>query len=504
MIAPTRDHFEALKAIVGDKGLLVPAGSGAGVETDIGTGGSDLAVYESCVRYGRGQAAFVVRPASSAETSQVLAYCQAAGITLIPQSGNTGLVGASTPDPSGTQGVLSFDRLLGTVESATQGSGNIIFDEENRSVTVGAGVRLSDLNAFLAPKGYVFPIDLGADPRIGGMIATNTGGARFLRYGDVRQNTLGVKVVLADAQGTELDLMSGLRKDNTGIDWKHLFIGTTGVLGVVTEAELNVVRLPQQTTAALLVPRDEAAVLKLLLEMEERCDTNLTAFEGMSAAAISAAFDHVPSLRNPFPNGEIPDYVLLVELSRTWAKRESEQSLDELMEVVLAEIWEDEDAPDQDGPLENAFIGRPEEMWALRHALSEGVKHAGKLVAFDVSFCRGDLMKFRAFMATELPKKFQNVRICDFGHVGDGGLHFNLSISNDDPRLNDANFIPSLRNWVVKIVVEKYHGSFSAEHAIGRSNQSFYDDYTPEKVKKLAAGLKALTSAGELGAVKLG
>ncbi len=494
MTAQARKDLDALKAIVGDKGLLEPKGSGSGLGSDV-----DLISYESCVRYGAGKAAFVVRPASSAETSRVLAYCYAQGITLVPQSGNSGLVGASTPDGSGNQGVLSFDRLTGTVESS-----KIIFDEENRSVTVGAGVRLSDLNAFLAPKGYVFPIDLGADPRIGGMIATNTGGARFLRYGDVRQNTLGVKVVLADEAGTELDFMSGLRKDNTGIDWKQLFIGTAGVLGVVTEAVLNVERLPQQSAAALLVPRDEAAVLKLLLEMEERCDTNLTAFEGMSAAAMAAAFDHVPSLRNPFPGGELPNYVILVELSRTWAKRESEQSLDELMGVVLAEIWEDEETPDQDGPLENAFIGRPEEMWALRHALSEGVKHAGKLIPFDVSFRRGDLMKFRAFMAEELPKRFPDVRICDFGHVGDGGLHFNLAIARDDIRLNDEDFIPELRNWVVSCVVEKYRGSFSAEHAIGRSNQGFYDHYTPKKIKELAAGMKALTSPGNLGVVKLG
>ena len=492
MTSPTPQDLDALINIVGEKGLMQ-------ADHGDGSGGDDLVPYETCVRYGAGKAAFVVRPANSQETSLVLAYCYGRGITLVPQSGNSGLVGASTPDSSGTQGVLSFDRLIETQGDDASSHKQILFDEENRSVTVGAGVRLSDLNAFLEPKGYVFPIDLGADPRIGGMIATNTGGARFLRYGDVRQNTLGVKVVLADETGTELDFMSGLRKDNTGIDWKHLFIGTTGVLGVVTEAVLNVVRLPQQSTAALLVPRDEAAVLKLLLEMEERCDSNLTAFEGMSAEAIRAAFDHVPSLRNPFPGGDIPDYVLLVELSRTWVKRDSEQSLDELMEVVLAEIWEDEEAP-----LENAFIGRPEEMWALRHALSEGVKHAGKLVAFDVSFRRGDLMKFRAFMAQELPEKFPNVRICDFGHVGDGGLHFNLSIPQDDPRLNDATFIPSLREWVVKMVVEQYNGSFSAEHAIGRSNQEFYDSYTPNKVKELAAQIKDVLSPGDLGDVKLG
>ncbi|WP_020591284.1 FAD-binding oxidoreductase [Kiloniella laminariae] len=473
------EQLAALKAIVGDKGLLLPSEGGAG---------NDLLPYETCVRYGAGKAAFVVRPATSSEVSQVLACCVAQGITVIPQSGNSGLVGASTPDATGTQGVLSLDRLSGTME----------LDEDNRSVTVGAGVRLSDLNSFLAERGYSFPIDLGADPRIGGMIATNTGGARFLRYGDVRQNTLGIKVVLADDQGTELDFMSGLRKDNTGVDWKQIFIGTSGVYGVITEAVLNVERLPKQSAAALLVPRDEAAVLPLLRALEERCGSQLTAFEGMSAEAMACAFDHVPSLRNPFPGGELPGYAILAEVSRSWDKRETEESLDDLLEAVLAEIWEFEGEP-----LANAFIGRPEEMWSLRHALSEGVKHAGKLVPFDVSFRRGVLMDFRAAMAVELPKHFPEVRICDFGHIGDGGLHFNLAIAKDDPRLTDESFIPALRNWVVTRVTD-FKGSFSAEHAIGRSNQSFYDSYTPEKIKSLAAGLKDLTSPGHLGAVKLG
>ena len=164
MTSPTPQDLDTLNDIVGEKGLIRPGGHG----------GDDLVPYETCVRYGSGQAAFVVRPATSKEVSRVLAYCHGRGIILVPQSGNSGLVGASTPDGSGTQGVLSFDRLTGTSESDATTYGQILFDEENRTVTVGAGVRLSDLNAFLEPKGYVFPIDLGADPRIGGMIATNT------------------------------------------------------------------------------------------------------------------------------------------------------------------------------------------------------------------------------------------------------------------------------------------------------------------------------------------
>jgi len=173
-------HIEALKAMLGEKGLL--------------TGAADIAAYETGARYDKGRAAFVARPASTAETSAVVGYCVTNGIALVPQSGNTGLVSGSTPDESGAQGVLSLDRLTAPFE----------LDRVNRTVKAGAGLRLSDLNGRLEDNGLFFPIDLGADPRLGGMIATNTGGSRFLRYGDVRRNTLGLTVVLAVTAGTVL------------------------------------------------------------------------------------------------------------------------------------------------------------------------------------------------------------------------------------------------------------------------------------------------------------
>ncbi|TIT85936.1 MAG: FAD-binding oxidoreductase, partial [Mesorhizobium sp.] len=200
-------HKAALAEILGPDGVLQDCAS--------------LAAYENGARYDRGSAALVLRPRGTAEVSACVAYCVREHIALIPQSGNTGLVSGSTPDTSGAQVVLSLDRMTPIFG----------LDIDNRSIHVDAGTRLSDLNGRLEPSGLFFPIDLGADPRVGGMLATNTGGSRFVKYGDVRRNTLGLKVVLADKAGTVVDLLSGLRKNNTGVDWKQLFIGTSGVFG---------------------------------------------------------------------------------------------------------------------------------------------------------------------------------------------------------------------------------------------------------------------------------
>ena len=173
-----------------------------------------------------------------------------------------------------------------------------------------------------------------------------------------------------------------------------------------------------------------------------------------------------------------------------------DRGVDAVLEEVLAAIWHEEDSL-----LADAFVGPPHETWALRHALSEGVKHSGRLIAFDLSFRRGDIMAFLDHMKAEMPDHFEDVTICDFGHIGDGGVHFNLVVAKDDPRLADPDFEADLRDWVFTVAVEQFDGSFSAEHAIGRKNQNFYDRYTPDKIRALAAGLKSLTSPGPLGTI---
>ncbi len=445
---------------------------------------SDMLPYETGARYDAGCAAFVARPENTEQVSELLAYCCRENIALVPQSGNTGLVSASTPDNSGVQGVLSLDKLNKIGE----------LDAVNRSIHVGAGVKLSQLNDRLDESGLFFPIDLGADPCIGGMVATNTGGTRFVRYGDVRQNLLGLKIVLADANGTVLDFTNPIRKNNTGADWKQMFVGTSGAYGIVTECVLNIVPKPKQSSCVLLVPSSFSAVNSLLCAMEEQFGSCFSAFEGMSKNAVEAAFAHVPSLANPFPGGEVPDYLILAEISRDWAPVEGEQQLDEMLENALAKIWERDDVL-----LADAFLGRSENMWSIRHALSEGVKNLGQLIAFDVSFRRGDVMRFTEYMRDVLPAKFPNVTACDFGHIGDGGLHFNLVVPKNDERLRSKEFEFELRDWVYSVTVNNFGGSYSAEHAVGPKNQRYYDIYTPDSVKKLAEAFKEKTAYIQLG-----
>lgn len=461
-------HLNALGSLLDDKGLIVEA--------------ADRVSYETGARFDHGKAAFVARPTTTDEVSAVLSYCVRNGIALIPQSGNTGLVSGSIPDGTGEQGVLSLDRLKTLFD----------LDIDNRTLTVDAGFRLSEINRRLEPHGLFFPIDLGADPCAGGMAATNTGGARFLRYGDVRRNTLGLEVVLADVEGTVLQLGGGLRKDNTGPDWKQCFIGTSGAFGVITACTFNVERLPRQMATALLVPGSDEAVLELLKRFEEYFGADLTAFEGMSGTAMAHALHHQPSLRNPFPQKELPDFVVLVEVSRTSAPRTGDMSLDEHLEQALAELWESESAP-----LLDAVIGSPTEMWALRHTLSEGVKTAGKLIAFDLSFRRSVAMQFRSQMRTRLAENFAGVTVADFGHIGDGGLHFNLVVDRSIDM--NADGVEAVRDYVVTAAVEEFGGSFSAEHGLGRKNQAQYDRYTADRLKAMAMHFKRATSPGQLG-----
>ena len=454
----------------------------------VGPGGlildpADRAAYETPARYAGGVAAAVVRPATTEQVSAVVAYCVRQGLKFVPQGANTGLAEGSTPDASGSHIVLSLDRLTAPLE----------LDAADRTATVGAGVRLSTLNAALEPHGLFLPIDLGADPSLGGMAATNTGGARFLRYGDMRRHVLGLEVVLADAAGTVLQLSHGLRKDNAAIALRQLFVGGCGAFGIITRVTVEVHHRPRQTAAALLIPRDADAVLPLLQAFEAEAGSTLTAFEGMSKAAMSRAIEHLPSLSNPFAGGT-PDYAVLVELTRSWAPREGEASLDEVLQQIASELLERDD-----GPLVDALFGPAEKMWALRHGLSEGLRASGPVVGFDLSFRRRDLARFRREAVAMLEADFPDHTLCDFGHVADGGVHFNLVRTGPaDPARYQA-----LREAVLTLAVDGFGASFSGEHGLGRAFQDAYDRFTPRLVQDYSAAVAAVFGTGS-AAVRLG
>lgn len=447
----------------------------------------DAEKYERGYRYGSGRALAIARPATVAELRAVVRYCFARELKILPQGANTGLVGASNPGPSGDQLVLSLDRLRG-IESV---------DVHNRTAVVLGGTRLSALNREVGQHELFFPIDLGSDPSLGGMVATNTGGTRLLRYGDVQRNLLGLEVVLPDAEATVLTDLTGLRKDNSGIDLKQLFVGTSGSFGIVTRAQVELHRLPRQAVTALVVPVIHAAVPELVAFVEARAGEFLGAFEGMSANAMSAALAHNPRLRNPFSSPVLPDYAVLIELVSSMPAEQFD--LSGLLAEVLGRAMEGDHALVKD-----ACFGRAEDFWALRHSISDGVRAAGKIVAFDISVPRSQLPALRSDLVGLMREQYPQLRVCDFGHCGDGGDHFNL-VWPHEAGPYDAAVVEHVRQLVYDRVARKFGGSFSAEHGVGPHNIAYYKRYTNAVDRALAARLKAMFDPkGLLGTVNFG
>lgn len=451
------------------------------------TEANDLARYEDGWRYGKGRALLAVRPGTTEQVSEVMAYCHERGIRVMPQGANTGLVGASNPDASGEMLVLSLERL----------NKRLAIDPVNRTAAVDGGVLLSALNAALAEQGLMFPIDLGADPSIGGMIATNTGGTRLLKYGDVRHNLQGLEAVLAD--GTVVEVMNHLRKNNTGLDFKQLFVGTSGVYGVITGAVLQVVPVPRQHATALVGCASGQAVLALLQALEREMADVFTAYEVISANALNAVFRHHEDIRNPYGAAKPPAYTALVELSSTLP--EGALNLAEVLEERLGAFLEGESGEG----ITDVFMGKPEDFWAIRHHISESLRNEGKVLAFDISVPRSRMAAFTDAAVALLAQDYPFVRCCDFGHWGDGGTHLNLVWNEaESPRPTPA-IVEELQSRIYELAVRGFDGSYSAEHGVGPHNQRFYDAYTPEPVKAVNQALKErLDPKGLLGTTRLG
>src|SRR5450830_112249 len=448
--------LQKIAALLGSNGCIVEAAS--------------RAPYEHGPRYGAGTAMCIARPADIAETAELMRLCAAEKINIIAQGANTGLVGAASPDASGRQLVLSMERIKGVID----------IDPVDGVIQAWAGTRLSDLNQALEVHGLYFPIDLGADPSVGGMLAANTGGARLIRYGDVRHNTLGLQALLMEPPGELLELGNRLRKNNTGPDWKQLFIGTAGSYGIVTQAVLRAHPLPRQRATALVVPSSLQAALVLLQDAERQFADFLSAFEGISRNALESVLHHLPQVVAPFD--PLPSYALLIELSSS-APASAHFDLEQLFMPWLEQHLEA-------GTISDAVVDKPESLWRLRHAISDSIKQEGKIVAFDIAVPRAHLPAFRAAALALVERDFGGAVACDFGHWGDGGLHFNLVI----PPTHQQHFPPvrieALRTAIYDLVVRDYRGSFSAEHGIGPFNQHYYDRYLSAPQQALAMRLQ--------------
>ncbi len=422
-----------LRDIVGERGLV--------------TAPADLEPYTVDWRgQFRGRAALVVRPASTSETSRVVALLSQAGVGIVPQAGNTSLCGACIPDDSGAQVILNVSRM-NRVRAV---------DLENDTITVEAGCILADLQRVAEENGRFFPLSLAAEGscEIGGNISTNAGGTQVLRYGNMREQVLGLEVVLPD--GRVWEGLRGLRKDNTGYDLKHLFIGAEGTLGIVTAAVLKLYPKPRAVSTALAAVADPAASVALLGRLRSACGERVTGFELVSRVCLDLVFRHIPGSRDPLPQ-PYPWYVL-VELFDS----AEGPGLDAMLEEALGRAAEE-------GLVLDATIAASEAqrraLWALRENVSDAQKAEGVSVKHDVSVPVSRIAQLLEEGDRALEAAFPGLRIVAFGHVGDGNLHYNMFPPPGDGR--DFRAFSAEANHVVYDVVHRLSGSISAEHGIG-------------------------------------
>jgi FAD/FMN-containing dehydrogenase len=427
-----------LRTIVGDKGLIIDE---AGKEPFVTDWRGMLA----------GSAAVVVRPASTEEVARVVKLCFDNGIAIVPQGGNTGLMGGATPYPTHSGIVLSLGRMNHVLE----------VDPVGYTMTVEAGCVLQTLQETVASHDRFFPLSLGAQGScmIGGNLSTNAGGVQVLRYGNARNLVLGLEVVLPN--GEVWDGLRSLKKDNTGYDLKQLFMGAEGTLGVITKAVLKLWPAPKDAASAWLAIRDPQAAIEILSEAHAASEDNVGSCELMSRAATEMVLRHVPGTQDPL-KAETPWYLLL-EWSSSRPKPDGGEGMAEKMEQFLAEQMEA-------GRVLDAVIGQSEaqarNMWKIREGAAEASRAEGPGLSFDVSVA---ISKIPTFIEQGLKAALDilpGIRPYPLGHIGDGNIHFSFMGPKGMDRETLQQYSPAITR-AVNDLVRDMAGSISAEHGIG-------------------------------------
>ncbi len=452
-VRPSSDHLDELRVLLSPGAVL--------------TGRAETAGYLTPWRGRAGDAAAVARPGDTDQVRAVVSWARRHLVRLIPQGANTGLVGASTPPPDGDAVVVSLERLHRPP----------VIDPIDRTAVVDAGVRLSELNDAAGAHGLSLPIDLGADPTIGGMVATNTGGARMLRHGDMRAAVLGLRAVLADTDASVLDELTTLRKHNVGPSLGRLLIGSGGALGIVTQVALSLTPVAADRSCAWIVPSSDAAAMECLARLESRDHDQLSAFEVLSAEALDAALSLRSVRPGPWGDRVTPRRSALVEF-------EGRAGTEERLLAALGDL-------DASGALVDAVLMPSERAWAIRHAVTEGLAQRGTVVGFDVSVPRPRLPELISAVRSAVRAELPRAQVADFGHWGDGGVHCNLCFphAHGVPSPPTEAELDAARDLVLGLVVEGFGGSFSAEHGVGPSNAEWWRRTTPTTTRSLLRAL---------------
>lgn len=432
---PTQDILARLKEITGEKGFL--------------TDEADMAPYlQERRELFAGRAAAVLRPSSVEEVSAIMRIAHEAGIAVVPQGGNTGLVGGQMPDQSGDAIVLSLSRM-NQVRA---------IDAVNNTLTVDAGVTLAAAQEAAASGDRLFPLSLASEGtcQIGGVLSTNAGGTQVLRYGNARDLVLGLEVVLAN--GDIWNGLTGLRKDNTGYDLKQLFLGSEGTLGIITGAVLKLFPRPQAVSTAFAAVPDVASAVMLLRIADAVSGGQVSTFELVPRIGIEFVTRHLEGASDPLPD-PAPWYVLIEMTAGTKAAR-----LTEVMEASLSEGFEQNLVSD-------AVIAQSEaqraDFWRLRESLSDVQRAEGGSIKHDVSVSLSRIADFIEAATEAVSARLPGIRPVPFGHIGDGNVHFNLSQPEDMDKQAFLDLWDEM-NAIVHGIVREMGGSISAEHGVGQ------------------------------------
>ncbi|MFT0861536.1 FAD-binding oxidoreductase [Ancylobacter sp. G4_0304] len=420
-----------------------------------------------------GRTPAVLRPGSTEEVAFIVAECAKAGAPLVPQGGNTGLVGGQMPFGELVLSLARLDRIRNV-------------DPIDLTMTVEAGCILDTVHKAAEEVDCLFPLHIASQGscRIGGNLATNAGGTAVLRYGNARELVLGLEVVLAD--GRVWNGLRRLRKNNAGYDLKQLFLGTEGTLGIITAAVLKLFPRPVQRSTAFLAVPDPESALALLHRLRSLAGDALTTFELMAEFGIQTVLKHMPGTSRPL--GEVYDWYVLAEFSSPTRTFE----LGPLMEEGLGAAFEA-------GELLDAVIATSEAqanaLWRLREDMSEAQKHEGGSIKHDVSVPVSRVPEFLARALPAVEAELPGLRPCPFGHVGDGNIHFNVS---QPVGMDKAAFIDMWEhfNRIVHDIVVDMDGSIAAEHGIGKLKHEelahYADPVSLDLMRRLKAALDPL------------
>ncbi|XP_076887809.1 D-2-hydroxyglutarate dehydrogenase, mitochondrial-like isoform X1 [Bidens hawaiensis] len=422
----------------------------------------------------KGSSKLMLQPENTTELSQILEYCNSRRLAVVPQGGNTGLVGGSVP---------VFDEII----INTRRMNNIIsFDEVSGVLVCEAGCILENLISFLDKQGFIMPLDLGAKGscQIGGNISTNAGGLRLVRYGSLHGTVLGLEVVLAN--GSVIDMLGTLRKDNTGYDLKHLFIGSEGSLGIITKVSILTPPKLSAVNIAFLACEDYISCQKLLFQAKRRLGEILSAFEFLDAQAMNLVLHHLDGVRNPLPSS-IYNFYVLIETTGSNELNDKEKLKAFLFHAMESGLV-------SDGALAQDF-SQASSFWHIREGISEALMKAGAVYKYDLAIPVDKMYDLVEEMRTRLGDA---ANVVGYGHLGDGNLHLNVSAPKYDDDIL-AQIEPFVYEWT-----SRHHGSISAEHGLGLMKaEKIYYNKSSETVQLMASIKKLWDPNGILNPYKV-